>query len=217
MVRRKSILQLDPVVWLKQSIYQGPIIRINPWEIHIADPEFYDVLYSSKNRFDKKKEWNYRFGAPLATVDTIHYDHHHHRRAALNPFFSRQRILDYGPYVQSRVDKLCSRLTSEYSGTSKIICLNDAWATLTADVVNYYCFELSYEFQDYPDFVAPFTTSVKNLAYSVHPMGHFPWLLSLLQSIPDAMVGILSPTMRPVFKFQAVRYPMPSSKPPILV
>ena len=187
-----------------KSFIKGPIVRINPHEISIADPDFYDVLYSSKNRFDKKKEWQYRFGLPLSTFDTIHGKHHHRRRAAISSFFSRQRTLNFSPYIQSRVDKLCDRLIKEYSGTSKAVCLNDAWATLTADVVNYYTFGFSYDFGEYSDFVAPFTTSIKQLASSVHIMGHFPWFLSLLQSVPDTLVGILNPAIIPVFKFQAV-------------
>lgn len=39
----------------------GPIIRINPWEVHIdgrADPAFWDVLYSNSNKLDKDP-WYY--------------------------------------------------------------------------------------------------------------------------------------------------------------
>ncbi|KAL9039545.1 MAG: hypothetical protein Q9180_002464 [Flavoplaca navasiana] len=181
---------------------KGPIIRINPWEVHFADPDFYDVLYSSKSRYSKIDRLKYRFGTPSASFDTTDHAHHARRRGAMNPFFSRLRILQYSPYAAARVERLCQRLETEYKGTAKVFCFNDAWASLTTDVINYYSFAISYDFQDYPDFVAPFTKSIKLLAQSLHMVGHFPWILSLLQSLPDSVVGILNPAMVPVFEFQ---------------
>ncbi|KAL8683908.1 MAG: hypothetical protein Q9186_000119 [Xanthomendoza sp. 1 TL-2023] len=180
----------------------GPIVRINPWEVHFADPDFYDVLYSSKSRYSKIDHLRFRFGTPTASFDTTEHAHHAKRRGAMNPFFSRQRILNYSSYAAGRVERLCKRLEAEYKGTSKVFCFNDAWASLTTDVINYYSFAMSYDFQDYPDFVAPFTKSIKLLAQSLHLVGHFPWVLSLLQSLPDSVVGILNPAMVPVFQFQ---------------
>ncbi|KAL6716013.1 hypothetical protein ACLMJK_006975 [Lecanora helva] len=180
----------------------GPIVRINPWEVHFADPDFYDILYSQKSRYSKLDHLKYRFGIPTSSFDTTEHSHHAFRRAAMNPFFSRQRILQYAPYAQSQVLRLCKRFETEYKGTGKVFCFNDAWATLTTDVINYYSFAQSYNFQDYPDFIAPFTNSIKELAQSLHLVGHFPWVLSLLQSLPEALVGILNPGMVPVFQFQ---------------
>ncbi|KAL8804455.1 MAG: hypothetical protein Q9182_002560 [Xanthomendoza sp. 2 TL-2023] len=180
----------------------GPIVRINPWEVHFADPDFYDVLYSSKSRYSKIDHLRFRFGTPTASFDTTEHALHAKRRGAMNPFFSRQRILNYSSYAAGRVERLCKRLESEYKGTSKVFCFNDAWASLTTDVINYYSFAMSYDFQDYPDFVAPFTKSIKLLAQSLHLVGHFPWVLSLLQSLPDSVVGVLNPAMVPVFQFQ---------------
>ena len=185
--------------------------------MHFADPDFYDLLYSSKSRYSKIDHLKHRFGTPTASFDTTDHAHHARRRGAMNPFFSRQKILNYALYAQSRVERLCKRLEDEYKGTSKVFCFNDAWASLTTDVINYYSFAISYDFQDYPDFVAPFTKSIKLLALSLHLVGHFPWVLSLLQSLPDSMVGILNPAMVPVFEFQNVVIPFPTNPKPNLI
>ena len=88
--------------------------------------------------------------------------------------------------------------------------MNDVWAAFATDVIMYYGFALSYDFLSYPDFVTPFTTSIKELALSIHVAGHFPWFLKFLQSVPDYVVGIINPPMQPVFQFQNV---FPSSFP----
>ncbi|KAL8890819.1 MAG: hypothetical protein Q9215_002045 [Flavoplaca cf. flavocitrina] len=185
------------------DVYKGGqfIFEIERWHRQY-DPDFYDVLYSSKSRYSKIDRLKYRFGTPSASFDTTDHAHHARRRGAMNPFFSRLRILQYTPYAAARVERLCQRLETEYKATAKVFCFNDAWASLTTDVINYYSFAISYDFQDYPDFVAPFTKSIKLLAQSLHMVGHFPWILSLLQSLPDSVVGILNPAMVPVFEFQ---------------
>ena len=123
---------------------------------------------------------------------------------ALNPFFSKRQINEFSPYIQQCAEQLCSRLLREYKDTGKIVSLNDAWAAFATDIVFFYSFAWSYNFLDYPDFVAPFTTSIKELANSIHVAGHFPWFLDLLQSLPDSALGIVNPAMVPVFRFQNV-------------
>lgn len=48
-------------------------MRINPWEVHIADPDFADVMLAGNSQFDKKIEWKARFGIPHSTFDTIEH------------------------------------------------------------------------------------------------------------------------------------------------
>lgn len=188
----------------------GPIIRISPTEIHVADPDFYDVAYASSAPFDKIPRWRDRFGLPTAVQSTVHHDLHRSRRTALNPFFSKKQINAFSPYIQQCADKVCDRLLHEYRGTDKVLSMTDVYATFATDIIFYYTFAWNYDFMSFPNFIAPFTESIKELALSIHVAGHFPWFLALLQSAPDSVVSVLNPAMRPVFRFQNVSKKLPS-------
>ncbi|KAJ5238509.1 cytochrome P450 [Penicillium chermesinum] len=177
----------------------GPIIRINPWEVHISDPDFYNQLYTATAKYKKPEDWRFRFGLENSTFDTIDHDHHHRRRGPLGTFFARSKILEFSAYIQQQTDRMVNRLQDEYRG--QVVCLNEAWGALTMDIITFYAFGLSYNFLDYPDFKAPFTTAIQHLARSLHVAGHFPFLLTALKALPDSLVAILSPTMKPVFQF----------------
>jgi hypothetical protein len=50
----------------------GPIVRINPFELHINDPEYYDELYSGSSKKRDKYEWAARlFGNSGSMLGTI--------------------------------------------------------------------------------------------------------------------------------------------------
>lgn len=182
----------------------GPIIRISPTEIHISDPDFHDIVYSSSAPFNKIPAFRDRFGVPTAVVSTVDHELHHHRRVALNSCYSKKRISDFCPYIQQCADKLCNKLLLGYKGTSRVVTLNDAWAAYATDIVMFHTFAWTYDFLDFPDFFVPFTESTKELANSVHLAAHFPWVLKALQSMPDALLGIIKPAMRPILKSQNV-------------
>ena len=132
----------------------GPIIRINPNEVHINDPDFFTTIYSSERR--DKSEYHTRT-APntLAAFATTDHDLHRRRRAVLNPFFSKGQIRKFSPWIQQRADILCRRLEKECKGTNKVLVLNDVFACFTADNIMAYSFGEHHNYVEAPDFEIP--------------------------------------------------------------
>ncbi|RYP09745.1 hypothetical protein DL764_001080 [Monosporascus ibericus] len=182
----------------------GAIVRITPWEVHIADPDFYEVLFNNKTRYSKIEKLRYRFGLHLSSFDTIDHDNHHMRRSAIFPFFARQKVIAFSPQIQAMADQMVNRLATEFGNRAKAVNMNELYAAFVSDAINYYTFAISYNFLDYPDFVTPFTTSIRKLAMSLHTAAHFPWFLTILQTVPESVVQVLNPLMVPVFQFHNI-------------
>ncbi|KAL9469381.1 hypothetical protein ACSS6W_011075 [Trichoderma asperelloides] len=81
----------------------GPIIRINPDEIQIHDPEFYSQIYAGgatkRHRYARSVSGN---GSPGSMASAVSHDLHRLRRSSLNPFFSRSAVLRLEERIQSR-------------------------------------------------------------------------------------------------------------------
>lgn len=106
----------------------GPIIRISPWEIHVADPDFYEVVYASSasgHRRDKYDWFTKSFGLDNAVFATPGHDLHRLRRSALAPYFSMTSARRLQPLLQERVDKLLERFEG-FRNTGEV--LNTSWA-----------------------------------------------------------------------------------------
>lgn len=130
----------------------GPIIRINPSELHINDPHFYDELYVGPSRRTEKWHWSAKmFGTKLAAVGTTGHELHRVRRSALNPFFSKMAVTRLEPVIQANVNQLRMRL-QEAASTGKPVNLVDAFTCLSADVIGSFAFGRSYGFLDTDDF-----------------------------------------------------------------
>ncbi|KAH9905438.1 putative cytochrome P450 [Xylariomycetidae sp. FL2044] len=88
----------------------GPIVRINPNELHIADPNWNAVYrYSAKSA---KPAWFYMnfFGRFPSTNSATSHALHQLRRAPLQAYFASANIQRYVPAVEGLVGRLCGRL-----------------------------------------------------------------------------------------------------------
>ncbi len=102
----------------------GPIVRINPHELHVHDLDFYDKLYAGGGKRRHKWHWQSRgFGADLSTFATDLHELHKPRRIALNPFFAMARIRKAQSIIKERADAVLHRIR-EFQESGEILALN---------------------------------------------------------------------------------------------
>ena len=183
----------------------GPIIRISPWEIHIRDPGFYDTIYSTSHPLDKPKSVAHWSGIYNATFTTTGHALHRLRRSAIAPSFSKRKVLDRAPFIQSQVEKICSRLTQDYVGRDKTVIMNDLFTCYAADVILESMFAMSYGFLDSPKFECPFGKSMKGLKSMAHLSAQFPWIPWLANRLPEKLLLRLQPSLAAIIGMQDVR------------
>lgn len=109
----------------------GPIVRINPCELHISQPDFYDEIYAGGGRRRDKWDWfANQFGIPESTFATVSHDKHRIRRSALNPFFSMGSVRRLQPMIEERLDAFLGRL-SEFQASGEPMTISLGFAAFT--------------------------------------------------------------------------------------
>ncbi|RYP64882.1 hypothetical protein DL771_008559 [Monosporascus sp. 5C6A] len=180
----------------------GPIVRINPKELHIDDPAFYDVLYSNKKAYDKYERFQYRFSIPEAAFSTASAEKHKVRRAALASFFSRSKVRNHNTELQAIMDRISNVLSRDYSGRGNVVNMQDIWSSFSADAIMNIVFARPMNLYQYPNFKSPFTTAVNSVAIWCHVTLHFGWTLRIINGLPDWLVARGFPPFQPVILFR---------------
>lgn len=163
---------------------EGPIIRISPNELHISDPTFFPSLYTREGSWNKY-DWSVNaFGAPLSTICTVDHEAHRHRRAALNPFFSKANVARRQDILWRLVEKLSSRI-EEFSGSqTRQICLGAAISAFTRDVTAEYVIGKEFANLDDRNFDADSVTVFASSGHLWRRTKHIRWYTRLLKSLP---------------------------------
>jgi cytochrome P450 len=100
-------------IWAIRDMHEkyGPIVRINPEQIHIQDAEYYNEVFTGPGRKrDKEKSFNPNLNQSIIT--TTDHDLHRLRRRALAPYFTRAKIRELQPRIDVCIKNLLRRLDS---------------------------------------------------------------------------------------------------------
>ncbi len=168
-------------------------MRINPCELHIKDPYYYDEIYAPSS---KKREKYLRsvaaFGVPGSMFSTIHHDHHRFRRGLLGSFFSKQSVLELSPIMHEQESKLMQRFEQSYQDHN-VLELSDAFAAFAADLISQYSCGVSSGFLDDENFNNNFRQASNEITTFLHVYRFFPILCTISRAMPRWLISKLKP------------------------
>ncbi|KAL8837303.1 MAG: hypothetical protein Q9170_002560 [Blastenia crenularia] len=171
----------------------GPIIRLNPDELHINDPEYFDKVHLGlRGRVEKPQRAAESFGPVASVFGTVNHELHRTRRAPLDRLFSRKLVQELQPWIVSAIEKLCTRLQSTMD-KDETINLKYAYLALTRDIIYQYCFSRPLNSVSQPDLDKPYLDAVEAGPQITPLIFNLHWFGVLLHSIPGWLVKILSP------------------------
>ncbi|KAL8843732.1 MAG: hypothetical protein Q9176_001940 [Flavoplaca citrina] len=115
-----------------------PVIRINPFELHINDPEYYSQIYNFDRHLEKR---DYH-------IQNIQHTgpHSQHRplRRALDPYLSRSKVQGLESLLTLHIENLCLRFSSVHS-RAQPLKLSHLYRCMTADIITSYTLGNSYD------------------------------------------------------------------------
>jgi cytochrome P450 len=184
----------------------GPIVRISPFELHIDDPEYYDVLYSREKPRNKSLHLTGMFGAPASAFGSVDHRRHRIRRQPMNPFFSQQRIRKIEPMLRGMIDKLRTGLRA-WKARNTPLHMYHAFNAFTTDVVVEYTMGESFHYLDDPEFTPQWSKTIEAIVQVGVQFKQFRWIMGLFELLPRWVVMLINPDIGPVIdqKMESLR------------
>lgn len=161
----------------------GPIVRISPYELHINDPAYFEKLYRHDGVWDKYSWPIDNMNAPGAIVFTAGHNQHKALRQPLNSYFSKTRVASHQSLIDTKVAKLCGRITT-FGETERILDLGAAISALQRDVTTDFVLGKDYRSLDADDFRVGMTHVMQGGGEMWRLSKHIPWYGKLMHSIP---------------------------------
>ncbi|RAH75643.1 cytochrome P450 [Aspergillus aculeatinus CBS 121060] len=184
----------------------GPIVRINPREVHVIDPEFYDEIYASGSRKrDKDARFVPTFTLPTSMIATVGHDHHRFRRGILANYFSRRSALELVPLVEERVLKLMDRLDG-FRQSQRVVRLDDAFAGFAADVITLHSYGQRFGFLEDKNFRCNIRQAVGEITVLSHYNRFFPRVVQVIEQLPLWLLSWLQPGKSSLYDLQRTVY-----------
>ncbi|KAL4876881.1 cytochrome P450 [Aspergillus karnatakaensis] len=173
-------------VWEVKRLHEiyGPIIRMNPREVHIMDPDYYDEIYAGASRKrEKDPVLVAQFGLSGSGFSSIDAESHRVRRAPADKFFSKRAIENSEWLIYKGIDKFYYYL-EEACKSHIVISLDAGFAALTSDTIYQYVYDFNPGSLDKEGFNASVRDGINGLFRGAHLIYFFPVLQTIMNALP---------------------------------
>lgn len=158
----------------------GPIVRIEPNEVHILDSGFYHSLYNFDPELEKKDSHiqNLQFTPTTAA--------HRVRRKAFDPYFSRAGIQKIEPLIKTTIDKL----TAQISRSKDVVDLSFWYRCMTFEIICDWLVSQPYNLMDDPAKSSKMIKSIVQVFKILKPIQHIAavaFVMNNLERLPEWM------------------------------
>ncbi|KAI9146799.1 Cytochrome P450 monooxygenase TRI4 [Paramyrothecium foliicola] len=182
-------------LWKIQEMHEkyGPIVRINPRELHIRDSSYYSQIYAGGGRrVNKDLDAVAAFSVPRASLATVEHDLHRTRRGILGPYFSKRAVSSLDSTINTKVNRLCDRL-SAIAAQDEIVDLDAAFAALTADIITQYFYGETPDYLGSPNFKFKVRDAIMGLIGWYHFSRFFPLVANTIKQLPIPVIRRIQP------------------------
>ncbi|KAF9888642.1 hypothetical protein FE257_008400 [Aspergillus nanangensis] len=175
-------------LWQIEKMHEkyGPVVRINPREVHIKDSDYFHTIASGRR--DKDTYNLNTIMTPNAALGTVGHDSHKVRRHIIDRVFSKLSIAKIDSMIQEKLEILMKRLNrARITGT--VVDLNYTLANLTTDVISEYVYGESLGSLHEEEYQNTVVDDIQLSLGSFHYSRLSPTLLKLVRLVPMSLPG----------------------------
>lgn len=186
----------------------GPIVRINPHELHVSDHDFFDTLYAGGgSKRDKYPPSASVQGTPDGIFGTVGHDAHRRRRGAISSFFSKKSVANNESLIHIKMELLCDVFEAAMRKGEAI----NIRVPLLAYTTDFYCAHALGESGDMnllKDMrkAQVWRDSIVGLLHLTPLVRQFSWVVPLVIELPMRLIKLVSTDMALVIQVLRVRY-----------
>lgn len=146
---------------------------------------------------------SHRFGNDTSVLTTAPDKVHRVRRTALNPFFSRQRIVDLQDGIRTKLD-LFLKQVQQYKQTQLPMSIDRGYMAFSEDVIMRYCFGHDYNSIEKPGWKPILHDPFIGVCITGNTALQFPILPRVFNALPHSWLEKVEPLYALIFQMQDV-------------